>query len=51
MEIIRSASIIIEIDTNKATYKEEFQNMTDAIEFWNSHCQVGDEIDYEETKG
>lgn len=35
MEQVISNKIIIEIETNKATYREEFETIVEARKYWN----------------
>lgn len=41
MERLRSVSISIEIDTNKATYRETFDSLDDLIDWWNANADIG----------
>jgi hypothetical protein len=37
-ERIQSIRIVVEIDTNKDTYSEEFDDMREAIAWWNAQA-------------
>ncbi len=37
MEQVRNTKVIVIIETNKGTYKEEFENIIQAKRYWNDY--------------